>query len=116
MQWWIQGGGGARDRRSSRGPNSFNFMQFLGKCGKSICWHPVPPQGWHPQPRGNPGSATGMGFIHSEYVGGPCTVMSKLNKLEHVLVTTLLVGNSARGVSCAAQTELELAFEFANHS
>ena len=22
------------------GPNSFNFMQFLGKFGKIVCWHP----------------------------------------------------------------------------
>ena len=40
---------------SPRGPNSFNFMQFLGKFGKIVCWHP--PESWHPQPRGNPGSA-----------------------------------------------------------
>ena len=25
---------------SSGGPNSFNFMQFLGKFGKIICWRP----------------------------------------------------------------------------
>ena len=34
-------------------PNSFNFMQFWGKFGKIVCWPP-------PQPRGNPGSATGV--------------------------------------------------------
>ena len=27
-------------------PNSFNFMQFLGKFGKIICWHP--PESWRP--------------------------------------------------------------------
>ena len=28
------------------GPNSFNFMQFLGKFGKIVCWRP--PGSWHP--------------------------------------------------------------------
>ena len=41
-----------------RGPNSFNFMQFLGKFGKIVCWRP-PPRELAPPPRGNPGSATG---------------------------------------------------------
>ena len=31
-----------------RGPNSFNFMQFLGKFGKIICWRPPSPEGWCP--------------------------------------------------------------------
>ena len=39
------------------GPNSFNFMQFLGKFGKIVCWHP--PGELVPLPWGNPGSATG---------------------------------------------------------
>ena len=39
------------------GPNSFNFMQFLGKFGKIVCWRP-PPGELAPPPRGNPGSAT----------------------------------------------------------
>ena len=34
--------GGARDV----GPNSFNFMQFLGKFGKIVCW--CPPGSWRP--------------------------------------------------------------------
>ena len=38
------------------GPNSFNFMQFLGKFDKLVCWHP--PGELAPPPRGNPGSAT----------------------------------------------------------
>ena len=42
-----------------RGPNSFNFMQFLGKFIKFVCWRP-PPGELMPPPRGNPGSATGM--------------------------------------------------------
>ena len=29
---WCQG--------HPRGPNSFNFMQFLGKFDKIVCWHP----------------------------------------------------------------------------
>ena len=34
------------DARPPGGPNSFNFMQFLGKFGKIVCWHP---QGsWRP--------------------------------------------------------------------
>ena len=38
------------------GPNSFNFMQFLGKFDKFLCWRP--PGELAPPPRGNPGSAT----------------------------------------------------------
>ena len=26
-------------------PNSFDFMQFSGKCGKIVCWRPPPPRG-----------------------------------------------------------------------
>ena len=47
--------GGARDSRP-RGPNSFNFMQFLGKYGKIVCWRP--PGELAPPPQGNPGSVT----------------------------------------------------------
>ena len=37
------GGGRARDARPSPGrPNSFDFMQFSGKFGKIVCWHPSP--------------------------------------------------------------------------
>ena len=43
--------------RPPPGPNSFNFMQFLGKFGKIICWRP-PTGELAPPPRGNPGSAT----------------------------------------------------------
>ena len=39
----VNSGGGSR---SSRGPNSFNFMQFLGKFGKIVNWRP-PPESWH---------------------------------------------------------------------
>ena len=42
-------------------PNSFNFMQFLGKFGKIVCW--CPPGELAPPPRGNPGSATVYIFI-----------------------------------------------------
>ena len=40
-----------------RGPNSFNFVQFLGKFGKIVCWCPL--EGWCPPPWGRPGSANG---------------------------------------------------------
>ena len=34
---------GARETRPfPGGPNSFNFMQFLGKLGKILCWRPPP--------------------------------------------------------------------------
>ena len=50
--------GGARDARPPGGPNSFNFMQFLGKFGKIVCWRP--PGELAPPPRGNPGSTTDL--------------------------------------------------------
>ena len=50
--------GGREGRVPPGGPNSFNFMQFLGKFGKIVCWRP---RELAPPPRGNPGSATGMG-------------------------------------------------------
>ena len=28
-------------RAPPQGPNSFNFMQFLGKFGKIVCWRPL---------------------------------------------------------------------------
>ena len=52
-QKWNQdsGGskGGARDENPppAGGPNSFNFMQFLRKFGKIICWRP-PLGSWRP--------------------------------------------------------------------
>ena len=47
--------GGARDA-GHPSPNSFNFMQFLGKFGKIVCWAPLPRVG--ATTSGNPGSAT----------------------------------------------------------
>ena len=35
------------DAPPPRGPNSFNFIQFLGKLVKIACWRP-PPEGWRP--------------------------------------------------------------------
>ena len=32
--------GGRRGRAPPPGPNSFNFMQFLGKFDKFVCWRP----------------------------------------------------------------------------
>ena len=58
----VSGGskGGARGTRAPPGGrNSFNFMQFLGKFGKIVCWRP--PWELAPPPRGNPGSATACG-------------------------------------------------------
>ena len=49
-----------RDAYPPWGPNSFNFMQFFGKFGKFVCWHP--PGELAPPPWGNPGSATGNVF------------------------------------------------------
>ena len=46
---------------TSGGPNSFNFMQFLGKFGEIVCWHRGPPWRVGAPPRGNPGSANGDG-------------------------------------------------------
>ena len=41
--------GGARDAHPPGGPNSFNFMQFLGKFGKIVRMRPPPPLGsWRP--------------------------------------------------------------------
>ena len=60
------------DLRGARGtplgrPNSINFMQFLGKFGKIVCWRP-PPGELAPPPRGNPGSATAYNInIHTIY-------------------------------------------------
>ena len=53
--------GGARDVCSPPpgDPNSFNFMQFVGKFGKIVCLRP--PGELEPPPGGNPGSATGFG-------------------------------------------------------
>ena len=42
------------------GPNSFNFMQFLGNFGKIVCWRT--PGEFGSPPRENPGSATADGF------------------------------------------------------
>ena len=44
LQWWILGG--TRDVCPHWSPNSFNFMEFLGKFGKIICW--CPPGSWCP--------------------------------------------------------------------
>ena len=43
--------GGSRGREGCasphRGPNSFNFMQFLEKFAKIVC-SPLPPESWRP--------------------------------------------------------------------
>ena len=55
----VSGGskGGARAIHPPGCPHSFNFMQFLGKFGKILCWHPS--GGLVPPPRGNPRSTPG---------------------------------------------------------
>ena len=54
----VSGGSKGGARATPPGdPNSFNFMQFLGKYGKIVCWRP--PGALAPPPQGNPGSATG---------------------------------------------------------
>ena len=55
------------DTRPPGGPNSFNFMQFLGNFGKIVCWRP--PGELAPLPRGNSGSATACyTHVHAFYV------------------------------------------------
>ena len=58
---------GARPSRPP-GPNSFNFMQFLGKFGKIVCWHP--PGELAPPLPGNPGSATDLVLILRSHFQG----------------------------------------------
>ena len=38
MQWWIYI---VKFLMRPPDPNSFNFMQFLGKIGKIVCWCPL---------------------------------------------------------------------------
>ena len=54
--WSVVNLRGAQGMCTPWGPNSFDFMQFLGKFGKIVCWRP--PGDLAPPPRGNPGSAT----------------------------------------------------------
>ena len=48
LNWFIRNStvadlrGGLEGRAPSGRPNYFNFMQFLGKFGKIICWRPSP--------------------------------------------------------------------------
>ena len=56
------------------GPNSFNFMQFLGKFGKIVCWRS--PGELAPPPRGNRGSATGLCLRGDICPGGLCPGVS----------------------------------------
>ena len=68
---------GARGTQAPWGPNSFNFMHFLGKFGKFVCWRPHPRE-LVPPPRGNPGSALVCIPTHPRHVTWdthptPCT-------------------------------------------
>ena len=53
------------DAHPHPGPNSFNFMQFLGKFGKIISFHP--PGELAPPPGENPGSAIGKCTLYYHY-------------------------------------------------
>ena len=46
MPWAVADLRGSRGTRAPGNPNSFNFMQFLGKFGKIVCWRPPPPGSW----------------------------------------------------------------------
>ena len=95
----VGGGGGVIDHigglRGVRGtpPSSyyFHFMQFLGKCGKIVCWrHPPPPtQGLTPTPRRNPGFATGsvvnMLRLCQNFRNKPSTFSRDVWSSEHML-------------------------------
>ena len=71
-----------------RGPNSFNFMQFLGKFGKIVCWRP--PGELAPPPRGNPGSATAtQGFTNSR-IRQKCQNLTKLKILFYAHAPVLI--------------------------
>ena len=52
------------DARPSRGPNSFNFMQFFGRFWQNRVLAPPSP-GWVPLPQGNPESATELFTLKS---------------------------------------------------
>ena len=63
------------------GPNSFNFMQFLGKFGKIVCWHP--PGELVPPPQGNPGYATAMPVIWLRYSRSKCNYIRFYYRSSH---------------------------------
>ena len=48
--------------------NSFDFMQFLEKFGKIVCWRPPPLGELAPPPRGNPGSASAVFYVGISYI------------------------------------------------
>ena len=60
---------GALGKRAPRGgPNSFNFMQLLGKFGKIVRWRPDGELA--PLPRGNPGSGT----VNHDVIEAACSL------------------------------------------
>ena len=69
------------------GSNSFNFMQFLGKYGKIVCWCPPPPGELVPPPWGNPGSATDLGHFLLDFFGHIWTQ----GTLRHILGPILVI-------------------------
>ena len=75
------------------GPNSFNFIQFLGKFGKIVCWRPSPLGSWRPL----------LGEILDpplEYVSGNVT-KPLANELTPVPVVASLCDLEADGCGCS---------------
>ena len=64
---------GGRGTRAPSGSKFFNFMQYLEKFCKIICWRP--PRGLAPPPRGNPGSATDQCVCRFDF---PVRILTKL--------------------------------------
>ena len=75
-QWRIQGG---RPRRAPPTAQNFlNFMQFLGKFDKIVCWHPLPPRGSVPPvppPTGNPGSTPAAIMLTCHFANQPSILL-----------------------------------------
>ena len=66
----CHGSGGSKGAPGTRAPGVqifFNFMQFLGKFGKIVCW--CPPGEFAPQPRGSPGSTTAWVLLRYDTIG-----------------------------------------------
>ena len=87
-------------------PNSFNFMQFLGKFGKIICCRP---RELAPPSRGNPGSATEYGnstdlFVTRKIVKNLrckfiCFLNSKVNDLLSIYMFNVKKANHSQLLS-----------------
>ena len=58
VTWLCEYSGGSKGGAPPTAQNFLDFMQFLGKFDKIICWRP--PRGSAPHPTRNPGSAPGI--------------------------------------------------------